>query len=149
VCVNIRCSNYEYFGSSFSILEHDEQVHQNIHELQRWKCVELESDGGAIAQAVSRRVLTAAARFRFQFRSCGICGGQNSTGAGFLRALRFPLPILIPPTINQSTPTLYILDNDSVRRKLRVITIHRETEVPTYFKFMYKIKNKTEVDSRV
>jgi hypothetical protein len=33
----------------------------------------------------------------FDPRSCEICGGQNGTGAGFLRVLRFPLPILIPP----------------------------------------------------
>jgi hypothetical protein len=31
-------------------------------------------------------------------RSCGICGAQSGTGAGFLRVFRFPLPILIPPT---------------------------------------------------
>jgi hypothetical protein len=31
-------------------------------------------------------------------RSCGICGGQRGTVAGFLRVLRLPLPILIPPT---------------------------------------------------
>jgi hypothetical protein len=43
-------------------------------------------------------VTTAAARVRSQIRSCEICGGQSGTGAGFLRVLRFPLPILIPPT---------------------------------------------------
>jgi hypothetical protein len=48
--------------------------------------------GRAIAQAVSRRLPTAAAR------ACGICGGQIGNGASFLGVLRFPLPILIPPT---------------------------------------------------
>jgi hypothetical protein len=56
------------------------------------------SSGRAIAQAVSRWLHTAAARVRSQVRSCGICGGQCGTGAGFLRVLRFPLPILIPLT---------------------------------------------------
>jgi hypothetical protein len=46
--------------------------------------------GHEIAQAVSRRLPTAAARVRARVRSCGICGGQNDTGAGFLRILRFP-----------------------------------------------------------
>jgi hypothetical protein len=53
--------------------------------------------GRNIAQAVSRRLPTAAARVRSQVRWCGICGGQSETGEGFLRALRFPLLILIPP----------------------------------------------------
>jgi hypothetical protein len=41
--------------------------------------------------------ITQAPRVRSQVRSCGICGGR-STGAGFLQILRFPLPILIPPS---------------------------------------------------
>jgi hypothetical protein len=31
-----------------------------------------------------------------------ICGGQSGAGAGFLRVLRFPLPIFIPPIAPQS-----------------------------------------------
>jgi hypothetical protein len=54
--------------------------------------------GRAIAEAVSRRLPTAAARFQAQVTSCWIRGGQSGTGAGFLRVLRFPLPILISPT---------------------------------------------------
>jgi hypothetical protein len=50
-----------------------------------------------IAQPLSRRLPTAAARVRARVRPCGICGGQSGTGTGFLRVLRFPLPIHIPP----------------------------------------------------
>jgi hypothetical protein len=53
---------------------------------------------------------TAAARVRDQVRSCGICGGQSSAGAGFLRVLPFPLPILIPPTASHSSSSI-IRDN--------------------------------------
>jgi hypothetical protein len=52
--------------------------------------------GSAIDQAVSRRLPTAMARVRAQVTSCGIRGGQSGTGAGFLRVLWFPLPIIIP-----------------------------------------------------
>jgi hypothetical protein len=48
----------------------------------------------------------AAARARSQVRSCGICAGQSGTGAGFLRVLRFPLPILIPPTTPHSSAVI-------------------------------------------
>jgi hypothetical protein len=54
--------------------------------------------GRAIAQAVSPRLPTAAARIRAQAKSCGICGRQNNTGASFRRVLLFPLPIINPPT---------------------------------------------------
>jgi hypothetical protein len=46
--------------------------------------------GRAIAQAVSPRLLTAAARIRARSN-----GGQNNARAGFLRVLRFPQPIFI------------------------------------------------------
>jgi hypothetical protein len=58
--------------------------------------------GHAIAQAVSRWLPTVAARVRSQVWSSGICGGQSGAGAGFLRVLRFPLPIFIPPIAPQS-----------------------------------------------
>jgi hypothetical protein len=58
--------------------------------------------GHAIAQAVSSRIPTATDRIRVQVMSCGICGGQSGTGAGFLRVLTFPLVIRIPPTAPHS-----------------------------------------------
>jgi hypothetical protein len=47
------------------------------------------------SSAVRRWLPTAAARVRV-LAACGVCGGQRGTGAGFLRVLRFSLPI-IPP----------------------------------------------------
>jgi hypothetical protein len=52
-------------------------------------------EGRAVAQAVSRWLHNAAARVRVR-EACGVCGGQSGIGAGFLRVLRFSLPI-IPP----------------------------------------------------
>jgi hypothetical protein len=51
--------------------------------------------GRAAAQAVSRWLPTAAALVLVRV-ACGACG-QSGTAAGFLRVLRFPLPIIIPP----------------------------------------------------
>jgi hypothetical protein len=61
--------------------------------------------GRAIAQAVSRWLPTAAARVRAWVWSCGICG-QSGAGAGFLRVLRFTLPIFIPPIAPQSPSSI-------------------------------------------
>jgi hypothetical protein len=62
--------------------------------------------GRAVAQAVSLWLPTAAARVGTRGRSCGICGAQSGTGVGFLRVLRFPLPIFIPPVAPQSPSSI-------------------------------------------
>jgi hypothetical protein len=68
--------------------------------------------GRAISQAVSRWLPTAEARVRARVWSCGICGGQSGAGVGFLRLLRFPLPMFIPPIAPQSPSfTIWVLYN--------------------------------------
>jgi hypothetical protein len=51
------------------------------------------------------RLSIAAARVRAQVRSYKICSGLSGTGAGFLRALQFSLPI-IPPTAPHSSSSI-------------------------------------------
>jgi hypothetical protein len=62
--------------------------------------------GRAIAQTVSRWLPTTAAWVRARVWSCGICGGQSGAGAGFLRVLRFPPSIFIPPIAPQSPSSI-------------------------------------------
>jgi hypothetical protein len=59
--------------------------------------------GHAIAQVLTRRLPTAEAQVRAHVRTCGICDGQRDAGTGFLRVLRFPLPIFNPPTAPHSS----------------------------------------------
>jgi hypothetical protein len=41
----------------------------------------------------------------------GICGGKSGAGAGFLRVLRFPLPIFIPPnSLSSESPGAKVVD---------------------------------------
>jgi hypothetical protein len=54
-------------------------------------------DSSATVQAVSRWLPIGEVRVRARVWTCGICGGQRGARAGFLRALRFPLPVFIPP----------------------------------------------------
>jgi hypothetical protein len=52
------------------------------------------SHGRAMAQAVSRRPLTAEAWVQSRFSPCGVCGGQSGTGTGFPpENFGFPLSI--------------------------------------------------------
>jgi hypothetical protein len=64
--------------------------------------------GRAVAQVVSRCLPTAAALVRVR-AECGVCGGQSGTGAGFLRILRFHLPIILP-----ISPSSYLPGADTI-----------------------------------
>jgi hypothetical protein len=74
--------------------------------------------GCAIAQEVSRRL-----RPEFDARSeyVTFVVDKMTLRLGFLRKLRYPLPILISPTdptyLNHITTTLCYLDTDSVEKK--------------------------------
>jgi hypothetical protein len=58
-----------------------------------------------IGQVVSRWLPTEVTRFWAEVMSCGICGRQSGTEAGFLQVLWFPLP-LIPLTAPHSSSVI-------------------------------------------
>jgi hypothetical protein len=69
--------------------------------------------GRAVAQAVSRRPLTAESQVRARVNPCGICGGQSGAGTGFLRFIRFYPVNNIPPSF--SIPIYHLGDEQYVR----------------------------------
>jgi hypothetical protein len=60
-------------------------------------------EGRAIAQEIGRRLLTVVAQVPARVKSCGICGGQSSTGAGLLRVFGFPIAKHHPPSPGSGT----------------------------------------------
>jgi hypothetical protein len=59
--------------------------------------------GSATAQVVSCRLPTVAAWDRAQVRSCGFVVAKVELGKVFFRVFRFPLPIFIPLTAQNSS----------------------------------------------
>jgi hypothetical protein len=60
------------------------------HLGQQVALIVIRTSGCTKAQAVSCRFPTAAAPVLTRVRSCGICGGQGSTGTGFCENFVFP-----------------------------------------------------------
>jgi hypothetical protein len=82
--------------------------------------------GRATTQAVGRWLSTAAARVQTRVYSCGICGRQSGAGARFIRVLRFPPPIFIPPTSPQSlSPIIRGWYNRPVMAAVPKVTLHK------------------------
>jgi hypothetical protein len=90
--------------------------------------------GHAIAQVVSHRLPTVAARVRSRVWSNGICGGKNGIGAGFLQELPFPLPIFIPPFAPQSpSPIIWGWYNRPQYKGLSYTLLALEKKLPSGF----------------
>jgi hypothetical protein len=82
-------------------------IHPNLVTLLRKAWGMVRHVGRAIAQVVSRRLPTAAARVQTQVWSCGILWWTKvALGQVFCRELRFPLPIYIPSASPQSSFTI-------------------------------------------
>jgi len=60
-------------------------------------------EGRAMAQAISRRPLTAEARVRVRVKPCGVCGGKSGTEIGFSPSSSvFSCQYNIPPSLFSS-----------------------------------------------
>jgi hypothetical protein len=72
-----------------------------------------------VAQEESGRFSPATVPVRYQIRSCGICAERSGNGARFIRAVRFPLPILIPQTSQHSLVIRHSIVSILTKTKLR------------------------------
>jgi hypothetical protein len=54
-----------------------------------------------MAQAVTRRPLTAEARVRGRVNPCGSCGGQSGTGTGYFPSSSVSLVNITPPSLSK------------------------------------------------
>jgi hypothetical protein len=68
--------------------------------------------GRAMAQAVSRRAVTAEAWVRARVNPCGICGGQSGTGDRFFSESSSPLSI----SFHRRSPNSYHLGDEQYVR---------------------------------
>jgi hypothetical protein len=73
----------------------------------------------------------AAVRVRAQVRLCVICGGENDTGADFLRVLEFPLSVVVPPTTPHSLSIIRGWYNRPVSGRRTKWTVSPRPEEPT------------------
>jgi hypothetical protein len=92
-------TSYVQSGNVHSVLEGISKIAKRYAEAHstHFTCV---LKGRAVAQAVSRRPLTAEARVRARVGLRGICGGQSGTGTGFSPSTSvFPCQ-LIPPVLH-------------------------------------------------
>jgi hypothetical protein len=99
-----------------------------------------------MAEAVSRRPLSAETQLRSQVSPCGICVGYKCTGTHFLRILRFSPVRIVPPmrhthlhlpfALTRSTKG-WILGNIQNNSELPE---HGKRWIEKYFHLVFKVK---------
>jgi hypothetical protein len=69
-------------------------------------------------------------RVRALVTSCEISDGQSGTGAGFLRVIRFLLPISIPPIALQSSSSIICGQKQWPQYQMDSVSPHEKKENP-------------------
>jgi hypothetical protein len=88
----------------------------------------------AVAQAVSRRLLTAEAGVRIQGSPRGICVGQSGIVTGFTPSPSVSPVIIIPPLLHIHSCIVWGLDNEPVsgRSSTETVSPHRNTDQSSF-----------------